>query len=415
MADKRPSSDQKPSTEPSLLDDAIHLAAGAAGVVGKVSKLITSTLQAPLHMPLPGLRRRDARHRRPAPGARAGIDHIPDIHTPPPPGTIYIHCMDYNLDRLESYAVENLTEFLATPRPEWVKVRWINVDGLHPYVINQFKEAFKFHTLAAEDVLHVPQRPKVENYDNHLFLTTRMLTLGTNHLHGEQMSAFYFGNTLLTFQEDRGDVFDSIRARIRTPGSRHRINATGYLLYSLLDAIVDHCFPILEHYGDLLEEIEGLVISQPKPDLVRRLHVIKRELALIRRVVWPTRDMLDELERSESGQFSETARTYMRDVYDHSVQIMDIVETYREMAASLTDLYVSAISHRMNDVMKVLTIIATLFIPITFLAGVYGMNYEHIPELELPYFYMGFWGVCFAVVGGLMVFFYRKGWLGRSL
>ncbi len=414
--DHKPSpSDPHPSGPGSLLDAARagshRLVSGVAGV----GKLIGTTLNAPLHIPLPGMHQPGSRQRRPKPGARAGIEHLDDINTPPPAGAVHIRCIDYSADRVQVSEAQDVRKFLAQPRPDWVKVRWINIDGLHPYVINQFKLAFKLHTLAAEDVMHVPQRPKVEVYEDHLFVTARMLMLKNHHLHSEQVSIFHFKDTLLTFQETRGDVFDPIRERIQKPGSRHRQNATGYLLYSLLDALVDHCFPILEAYGEVLEGVEHHVLKNPKPQVLQHIHAIKRELGVIRRVVWPTRDLLDELERDEAGRLSDIAKTYLRDVYDHAVQIMDIVETYREMANGLTDLYMSTISQRMNEVMKLLTIISTVFIPITFLAGVYGMNFDRIPELQWPYFYWVFWGICLSVVGGLMVFFYRKGWLGKSL
>ena len=199
------------------------------------------------------------------------------------------------------------------------------------------------------------------------------------HLRGEQISIFLGHNTVLTFQESPGDVWDGIRQRIQTSGSRLRGNDASFLLHSLLDAIVDACFPILEFYGDRLEDVEAEVLASPTPEAIRNIHTLKRELLLLRRAVWPMREVISSLQREPHECMSDATRTYMRDVYDHTVQIIDIVETYREMTTGLTETYMSAMSQRLNEVMKVLTIIGTIFIPLTFLAGVYGMNFKAPP------------------------------------
>ena len=188
---------------------------------------------------------------------------------------------------------------------------------------------------------------------------------------------------------------------------------SAYLLYTLLDAVVDHTFPLLESYGDLLEEMEVAVIDDPKPDIQRQIHRIKRELVVLRRVLWPLREVVNELHRDETERIPKEVKTFMRDVYDHTIQVMDIVETHREMAGGLNDLYMSSVSNRMNEVMKVLTIMASFFIPITFVAGVYGMNFEVLPELHWKYSYAGFWAVCLTISIFLAIFFYRKRWIGR--
>ncbi len=208
-------------------------------------------------------------------------------------------------------------------------------------------------------------------------------------------------------------MWEPIRQRLNLPTARLRAGGMSYLLYAMLDAIVDHSFPILEHYGDQLEALENVVIDSPTPQVLQQVHAIKRDLALLRRVLWPMRDVVDQLCRDEQSCMTRDVRPYMRDVYEHAVQVIDIVETYREMAGGLSDMYMSAVSNRMNEIMKVLTIMASFFIPITFIAGVYGMNFEHIPELAWPYSYLVFWGVCVAVVAGLLIYFWRKGWIGR--
>ena len=390
------------------IKDVVDLASDAVGTVGRFGRVLDSRLH------LPGAPRHGVSQARAQPGARPGLEGIPDVDTPPPPGQVRIQCIDYGPQHLQSVDVDDLAAFLNQPRSQAAAVRWINIDGLHPYVVNQFKKKFGFHTLAAEDVVHVPQRPKVEPYDDHAFIIARMLMLIDGQLAAEQVSIFHYADTIITFQEQPGDVWQPVRQRIELETSRLRNGNSGYLLYALLDAVVDQNFPILEHYGDRLETIEDGMMKSATTALLHKLHEIKRELTLLRRVIWPLRDVIDELQRSERHALDDTTRTYLRDVHEHAVQIIDIVETYREMGSSLTDLYMSAVSNRMNEVMKVLTIMASFFIPITFVAGVYGMNFEVIPELKWRYAYACFWGICAIIVVALLFYFYRKGWIGGS-
>lgn len=377
----------------------------AVGTVENVGRLVGTALR------LPGVRNVEARRHRSAPGSVPGIESLPDINTPPPPGAVKIRCIDYAKDRVEMTDIDDLEAFLAKPRPDWATVRWINVDGLHPWIVSRLRDAYSFHTLAAEDVLNVPQRPKVEPYDDELFIVTRMLMMHEQQVAAEQVSMFYRPDLLVTFQEAHGDIWQPIRERINTTGSRLRTNNAAYLLYALLDAIVDHCFPILEHFGDVLEGMEDLVVENPEPEMLANLHGIKRQLVLLRRVMWPMREVVAELQREDHKSINKSVRTFMRDVYDHVIQIIDIIETYREMGGSLTDLYMSAVSNRMNEIMKVLTIMASLFIPITFIAGVYGMNFDHMPELHWRYSYATIWGVFIAVTAALLYYFKRKRWI----
>jgi len=364
---------------------------------------------------LPGLKPRAAAREEAceaAPGAMPGIESMANVNEPPPAGTVRIRVTDYGPDRVETREVPDLAAFLKEPRPEGCRVRWLNVDGLHPYVVNLLRARYGFHTLAAEDVLRVPQRPKLETYEGHLFIVARMMMFAGERLHSEQVSFFLFQDTLITFQEAAGDVWDPIRQRLQKPGSRLRTLGPSYLLYALLDAVVDHCFPMLEHYGERLEALENEVLDNPTTRVQRRLHAIKRELALLRRVIWPMREVMNELHREETEEIAPEVKAYMRDVYDHAVQVMDIIESAREMAGGLNDLYMSAVSNRMNEVMKVLTIMASFFIPITFVAGVYGMNFEVLPELHWKYSYVAFWVICLSITVSLAVYFWRKGWLG---
>jgi len=322
-------------------------------------------------------------------------------------------CLDYGPEGCSTRAGTDLEVLLAEPRPAHSRVRWININGLHPWVVNRLRQVFAFHTLAAEDVLRTPQRPKIETYDNCLFIVVRMMMLKEGRLVSEQVSLFLFDDVVLTFQEEEGDVWDPIRQRIEKTGVRIRSQGAAYLLYALLDAVVDHCFPILEQFGEQLEALEKEVMDNATPECQRRILAAKRDLSMLRRVLWPLREIANELHSEKNEDIPTEVKAFMRDVYDHTIQVMDILETCREMAAGLNDLYMSVVSNRMNEIMKVLTIMASFFIPITFVAGVYGMNFEFIPELHWKYSYLVFWSICLTIVIGLLVYFWRRGWIGR--
>jgi magnesium transporter len=330
---------------------------------------------------------------------------------------VIVTCTDYSPDQVHVEQVTDLVNFIGRHRPPWAVVRWINIDGISDHsVIRAFAEKYALHPLAVEDLCQVPQRPKVEDYaasgehQARLFVVAKMLELVNGHLQCDQVSFFLGRNTLLTFQQQPGDIWDPIRQKIATRGSRLRGNDVSFLLYSLLDAIVDQCFPILEFYSDQLEELEDVVLATPSSDTLQRIHSFKRELLLMRRSAWPMREVINSLQRESHECMSDITRTYLRDVYDHSVQIIDLIESYREFASGLTETYMSALSIRMNEIMKVLTIMGTIFIPLTFLAGVYGMNMP-IPENEWRMSYPVFWGICIATAGGMLLWFKRRGWL----
>lgn len=376
-------------------------------VVTSVGKVFLAPIElAGTLLPKPG------HARRPKPGSAPGIEHMPEINQPPKPDLVVVTCCDYGPEQFEKRRVKvaDLPAFLKADRPDWAKVRWVNVDGLHPYVVNQFKQHFKLHALAAEDVLHPPQRPKIDDYDGSLFIVARMVMMREQHLHTEQTSFFLVGDTLITFQETHGDVWDAVRDRIEVPKLRLRHAGPDYLLYALLDALVDSGFPLLEAYSDELDQLEGPIINNPRPSLLRRVHRIKRELAILRRVLWPMRDVIDELYRGELEEIAEDTKAFMRDVYGHNAQVLDIIETYREMSTGLGDLYMNAVSNRMNEVMKVLTVMASLFIPISFVAGMWGMNVA-VPGQDAP---NGFWyitGACGTIIVGLLIYFKRRRWI----
>ena len=351
------------------------------------------------------------------PGQKPGIDVDELANMPSPEVRVPITCIDYSADKVEIRRVTDFEEFIRSRREPWVRVRWINVDGLtDPGAIRALAVKYGLHPLAIEDVMQTGQRPKLDPYPAegerppHLFLIVRMLQHTGERLESEQISMFLERGLVITIQESPGDIWDPIRARIEKPGSRLRELDASYLAYALIDAMVDHCFPVLEHYGDRLEELEDLVLEHPTRETINDIHAVKRELLLLRRAMWPMREVVNEMQREPHECMSETTRTYLRDVYDHVIQIMDIIETYREVGSSLTETYMTSISNRMTEVMKVLTIIGTIFIPLTFLAGVYGMN-MHIPENQWTGSYPIFWGVCTVVAGGMLMWFRKRGWL----
>jgi magnesium transporter len=358
------------------------------------------------------------RFKKAAPGSAAGIEPHELASVPGQAVSVRVTCIDFSPEQACFEEVRDVSAFIGRHRPEWSTVRWINVDGLGDLgVIRALAEKYRLHPLAVEDVLHVPQRPKVQAYEEEagfqarLFVIVRELELREGLLHTEQVSIFVGHKTVLTFQETPGDVWDPIRQRIRTAGSTLRKNDASFLAYSLIDAVVDEAFPILEMFGDRLEELEDRVLQHSTPDSIQEIHRVKRELLLVRRALWPMREVLHKMQREPHECFSELTRTYIRDVYDHAVQAIDIVETYREVATGLTETYMTAMSNRMNEIMKVLTIMGTIFIPLTFLAGVYGMNFHHFPELDWPYAYPVFWLICLATAGGMLTWFRRRGWI----
>ncbi len=352
-------------------------------------------------------------------GASPGLEHDDIIKLPDGPAAVTVTCVDYGPLQAEIRDIDDLGAFLAVHRPDWSAVRWINVDGLsNMAVIHALATKYELHPLAVEDLLHLRQRAKVESYGGEgsdlrarLFIVVRMLGIEEERLSADQLSLFLGHNTVLTFQQEPGEIWGPIRQRIQTKGSRLRGSDASFLAYSLLDAIVDHFFPILERYGERMDELEATILDGPERNTLDRIHSIKRDLLTLRSVAWPMRELVLSLQRDPHECVSDLTRVYLRDLYDHVVQIIEITESYRERASDLTDSYMSRVSNRMNEVMKVLTIISTIFIPLTFLAGVYGMNFRHFPELDLGWAYPAFWVICAALAVIMIVVFHKKNWL----
>ena len=372
---------------------------------------IARLLKAPAHLLKPGTF--DFAKKCSEPGSSPGIEHRKDINEPPAPGEIPVSCICYSEAKLIEKKYDSIDDFLVSEECGSDSYLWINIDGLNPYVVNRLKKHFNLHTLAAEDTLNVPQRPKVENYEDHIFIVMHMLMLKDSRIINEQVSLFHLGKSLITVQENPGDVWDKVRKRMQKPRSRFRKLGNDYLLYALTDAIIDHIFPSLENYGDLLDELEQQVLKNPTPELKQHIHRIRSELSIYRRIVAPTREMLHELYQDKEELFDNTVTPFFGDVHDHAQQLLDAIDSYREMANGLSELYHATIAEKLNETMKMLTMLASFFIPITFFAGVYGMNFTHIPELDWRYAYPTFWIICLTVTIGMWWYFRRKGWVGK--
>lgn len=347
-----------------------------------------------------------------APGTPPGTLRPPEV---PRVERITIRVMDYDPDRYEERELATVEE--CFPYRDTPTVTWINISGLHDVaVIQNLGEHFGLHPLALEDVLNVGQRPKLESYDDHLFIVLCMLRW-QDGLNSEQVSLFLGRHYVITFQEVEGDVFDPVRERIRKGGTRIRRAGPDYLTYALIDRVVDELFPILEVYGERLEQLEEALIEAPTREAREGIYRIKRDLLALRRSVWPERELINGLVRDDSQLIHPETTIYLRDCYDHTVQILDIIETYRDLAAGLTDLYLSSLSNRMNEIMKMLTLIATIFIPLTFIAGIYGMNFNpqaspwNMPELNWYWGYPAVLLVMAVIAIVMLLYFRRRKWL----
>jgi len=325
---------------------------------------------------------------------------------------VRITYMDYDEQNIQEKQVASIEEcfpFKSTPT-----VSWINIDGLHDVeLMEKLGKEFELHPLILEDILNTGQRPKVEDFDKYIFVVLKMLSYNDEKqmVQSEQVSLVLGANYVISFQEAIGAVIEPIRERIRSAKGRIRKMGADYLMYALLDAVVDGYFAILEKLGERIESMEEELVSDPTQETLEQIHTLKKEMIFLRKSVWPLRELISGLERSESPLIKETTEVYLRDVYDHTIQVIDTVESFRDMVSGMLDIYLSSISNRMNAVMKVLTIIATIFIPLTFIAGVYGMNFRYMPELERHWGYPLVLLVMGIVAIVMLIYFRRKRWL----
>ena len=343
-----------------------------------------------------------------------------EAHARAQPAKPVLRVVEYDQGDLVEREVASVAELPTCEEPG--RAFWIEINGTGDVeVLRQLGEKYGLHPLALEDAVHTPQRPKMEPYEHHLFIIAQMLYRDEkSQICGEQVSMFLGKNLLITIQEESTfDVFEPVRIRIRAGGGYLRKLGPDYLAYALLDAIIDHCFPLLELVGDALEGLEDEVLQKPEPHFVATIHQFRRTLMQMRRFVWPERDVVSALLHDNSGLVTEQTKVFLRDCYDHTVQIMDLVESYREVSSGLMELYLSAVGMRTNEIMRVLTVMSSIFIPLTFIAGVYGMNFDYdggqkpfnMPELHHPYGYLACVLLMLAVAVGQIVFFRRKKWL----
>jgi magnesium transporter len=318
------------------------------------------------------------------------------------------------------YDAENFLEKTAAspeecfPFRDTATVTWINVDGVHdPAIVEKIGGHFGLHPLIQEDILTTSQRPKMEDLGDLIYIVLRMLEYDetSGEVRTDQLSLVLGRNFLISFQEEEGDMFDPIRDRIRKAKGRIRKQGPDYLAYALLDAVVDQYFVVLEKLGERIETLEEALVSDPRKETLHEIHKLKREMIYLRKSVWPLRELVAGLERAESGLIQPSTDIFLRDVYDHAIQVIDNVETFRDMLSGMVETYLSSVSNRMNEVMKVLTIISTIFIPLTFIVGVYGMNFQHMPELGWKWGYFIVWGVIAVIALAMLQFFRRKKWL----
>ncbi len=323
-----------------------------------------------------------------------------------------LEVIDYNTEFYERYVSQTPED--AFKYEEEDRITWINIDGLsNTQEIEKVGKYYELHPLIIEDIVNTNQRPKIDEYKDYYYIVAKMLyRRADGHLENEHISMVLGKNYVLTFQEAGGDVFDGVRERLAKGKGRIRSRGADYLVFALLDAIVDHYFIVVEEISDKIEALEEMLISaEPHEDTTLEIQELKRTMLRIRRAVFPLREVVSRLEKGDKGLIHEHTINYIRDLYDHMIQVSENIEIYREMTWGLMDMYMTTISHKMNEVMKVLTIMASIFIPLTFLAGVYGMNFENMPELEWKYGYPAILLIMLILFIGMMVYFKRKRWL----
>jgi len=339
-----------------------------------------------------------------------------------PPGTLVqveekkaekvrISLIEYDEAQFQEKEAATIEE--CFPFKDKSSVTWINIDGIHQVdILEKIGAHFGIHPLVLEDIMNPEQRPKIEDFENYIYVIAKMIYFDDrkNDIEAGQLSIILGPNFIISFQEKKGDIFNPVRDRIRKARGRIRKMKPDYLAYALLDTIVDHYFIVLEKLGGKIADMEEELVAKPTPETLQSIYTLKRELIFLRKSIWPLREVVNVLERGEPSLIHKSTVIYLRDIYDHTIQVIDTVETFRDMVSGVLDIYLSSVSNRMNEVMKVLTIIATIFIPLTFLVGVYGMNFKHMPELELPWGYPGLLVLMIAVALAMVANFRKKKW-----
>lgn len=327
-------------------------------------------------------------------------------------GPITVTVIDYTDEHVEETAVDDIESCFPLAGAD--SVTWVNIDGVHQAeVVETVGRHVGLHPLVMEDILNPGQRPKLEDFDDYLYIIFKMLDYdeAEQEVQAEQVSLLLGPSYVISFQEKKEDIFGPVRERIRNAKGRIRKMGSDYLLYALMDTVVDHYFLILERIGSKIESIEEELVADPRPETLQVIQRLKRDIIFLRKTVWPLREIIGGIERRGSSLIDERISIYFRDVYDHTIQVIDAVETYRDMISGMLDIYLSSVSNRMNEVMKVLTVIATIFIPLTFIAGIYGMNFAHMPELGWQWSYPIVWLVMASVAVAMLLYFRQKEWL----
>jgi magnesium transporter len=326
-------------------------------------------------------------------------------------GKLIISVIDYSENEFHEFKAKSVEEIFPLQKTETIS--WIDISSMiNVETIEKIGEQFNVHPLILEDILTQGQRPKMEDMDDYIFIVIKMLSYDekNDEIKSDQVSMVWGSNFLITFQEFEGDVFDTIRDRIRTEKGRIRKMGSDYLAYSIIDAVIDRYFIIMEKLGERIEILEEHLIENPSREAIHDIHTMKQKMLFIRKSVWPLRELISGLEKSESPLIHEATVMYIRDLYDHTIQIIDTVETLRDILSGMLDIYLSSISNRLNEVMKVLTIISTIFIPLTFIAGVYGMNFVDMPELKTWWGYPAVLTLMTCIAGAMIYYFYKKKW-----
>lgn len=342
------------------------------------------------------------------PGLSPGTLAVNGVHTT---GPVRITVIDYDEAHFSEKRVENVED--CFPFRDTDTVTWINIDGLgNTEVIERIGKHYHIHPLILEDILNTGQRPKFEDLETYLYVNLTMLQLAgpERNIKGEHVSLIIGHNFLLSFQEDVGDVFDPVRDRIRKEG-RIRKFGPDYLAYALIDDIVDNYFLVIEHLEEQVETLEEELVTNATPSSLHKINNLKKSMIFLRKSIWPLREVISGMERTESSLIKESTLIYLRDVYDHVIQVIDTLETIRDMVSGMIDIYLSGLSYKMNEIMKVLTLIATIFIPLTFVAGVYGMNFRYMPELAWEHGYYMVWVIMIAMVLVMICYFRKKQWI----
>lgn len=337
-----------------------------------------------------------------APGSLIYTGHVVDE-------PIEISVIRYSEDHYDSFVLENAAD--AHEEKGVDHISWINVDGIHDIdVIKTIGKDFNLHSLLLEDILNIDQRPKIEVYGDNMVIFFKMMYLHDDMLDIEPISLVLGPNYLISFQEKKGDIFDNVRSRIQNANGKIRKRGSDYLLFALMDAVVDNYFVVMEDIAEKLELLEDRLFEETDNQLLYELQQYRKQIVSMRRSVYPLREVVNKLNRTEFGVISEDTERFFRDLYDHTIQIIETIETFKETVSSLKDVFMTGVSNRMNEIMKVLTLIATIFIPITFVVGVYGMNFDYMPELHWKYGYAATWGLMLLMGGVMLVYFKKKKW-----